>query len=166
VPNDPGHRREHPTGTTTPAGCPGRSSWQVPLALLVLSLIPVIAGSLRLLEIAGGSCRRMGHPMPVRTPGPSCPPGGSRPRSVGGVAMNQPPGTHAPADYEIRIEGHFDEYWSAWFGGLTLIREDEGTTTLRGAVTDQAQLHGLLAKVRDLGTTLISVKAIETPGRR
>jgi hypothetical protein len=68
--------------------------------------------------------------------------------------MNQPPGTHAPADYEIRIEGHFDEYWSAWFGGLTLIREDEGTTTLRGAVTDQAQLHGLLAKVRDLGTTL------------
>lgn len=80
--------------------------------------------------------------------------------------MNQRPGPHAPAHYELRIEGHLDEYWSAWFGGLTLIREDDGTTTLRGAVTDQAELHGLLAKVRDLGTTLISVKTIDAPGRR
>ena len=80
--------------------------------------------------------------------------------------MNQRPGPNAPAHYELRIEGHLDEYWSAWFGGLTLIREDDGTTTLRGAVTDQAELHGLLAKVRDLGTTLISVKPIDTPGRR
>jgi hypothetical protein len=80
--------------------------------------------------------------------------------------MSQRPGPYAPAYYELRIEGHFDEYWSAWFGGLTLIREDDGTTTLRGAMTDQAQLHGLLAKVRDLGTTLISVKTIDTPGRR
>ena len=45
----------------------------------------------------------------------------------------------APAHYEFRIEGHLDEHWSAWFGGLTLIREDDGTTTLRGAVTDQAR---------------------------
>ena len=52
---------------------------------------------------------------------------------VGGVAMNQRPGPHAPAHYELRIEGHLDEHWSAWFGGLTLIREDDGTTTLRGA---------------------------------
>jgi hypothetical protein len=71
--------------------------------------------------------------------------------------MTQPPG---PAHYELRIAGHLDEYWSAWFDGLTLIREDDGTTILRGAVTDQAELHGLLAKVRDLGTTLISVKII------
>jgi hypothetical protein len=104
-------------------GVRGRSSWQVPSALVVLSLIPVIAGSLR---------------------------------------VNRRPGPHAPAHYELRIEGHLAEYWSAWFGGLTLIREDDGTTTLRGAVTDQAQLHGLLAKVRDLGTTLISVKTIDT----
>ena len=80
--------------------------------------------------------------------------------------MNQRPGSHAPpAHYQVRVEGHLDERWSAWFGGLTLICEDDGTTTLRGAVTDQAELHGLLAKVRDLGTTLISVKTIDAPGR-
>ena len=77
--------------------------------------------------------------------------------------MNQRPGAHAPAHYELRIEGHLDKYWSAWFGGLTLVREDDGTTTLRGTVTDQAELHGLLAKVRDLGTTLISVETIDAP---
>ena len=75
--------------------------------------------------------------------------------------MNQRPGPYAPAHYELRIEGHLDEHWSAWFGRLTVIPEDDGTTTLRGLVTDQAELHGLLAKVRDLGTTLISVKTID-----
>jgi hypothetical protein len=80
--------------------------------------------------------------------------------------MNQRPGLLTPAHYELRIDGHLDEHWSAWFGGLTLFREDDGTTTLRGAVTDQAELHGLLAKVRDLGITLISVKAIDAPSRR
>ena len=74
--------------------------------------------------------------------------------------MNQRPGPYALVHYELRIQGHLDEHWSAWFGGLTLIREDDGTTTLRGAVADQAELHGLLAKVRDLGTTLISVNPI------
>jgi hypothetical protein len=76
--------------------------------------------------------------------------------------MNQRPGQYAPAHYELRIEGHLDEHWSAWFGGLTLIRQDDGTTTLRGAVTDQAELHGLLAKLRDLGVTLISLASIES----
>lgn len=68
-----------------------------------------------------------------------------------------PPDT--PAHYEVRIAGHLDEHWSAWFGGLNLTRETDGTTTLRGVLTDQAELHGLLAKVRDLGATLISVNA-------
>ena len=63
--------------------------------------------------------------------------------------------------YEVRLAGHLDEHWSTWFGGLTLIHEDDGTTTLRGAVADQAELHGLLAKVRDLGATLISVTPTE-----
>ena len=76
--------------------------------------------------------------------------------------MNQRPGLHAPVRYELRIEGHLDEHWSAWFGGLTLIREDDGTTTLRGGVTDQAELHGLLTKLRDLGITLISLASIES----
>ena len=64
--------------------------------------------------------------------------------------MNRRPAAHGLGHYEIRIEGHLDEYWSAWFNGLTVIREADGTTTLRGEVTDQAGLHGLLATVRDL----------------
>ena len=79
--------------------------------------------------------------------------------------MNQRPGLHAPAHYELRIEGHLDEHWSAWFGGLTLIREDDGTTTLCGSITDQAELHGLLTKVRDLGVPLLSVNLSDTPDR-
>jgi hypothetical protein len=77
--------------------------------------------------------------------------------------MSSRPRPDAPTQYEIRVEGHLDEHWSAWFGGLTLIREDDGTTTLRGAVTDQAELHGLLAKVRDLGAPLLSVNTSDSP---
>lgn len=77
--------------------------------------------------------------------------------------MNRRPPPRAPARYELRVEGHLDEHWSIWFGGLTLSREADGTTTLRGVVTDQAELHGLLAKVRDLGATLISVQAADAP---
>ncbi|GIF49416.1 hypothetical protein DFJ67_5520 [Asanoa ferruginea] len=62
--------------------------------------------------------------------------------------------------YELRIEGHLDEHWSAWFGGLAVVREDDGTTTLRGALADQAELHGILTKIRDLGTTLISLETV------
>ena len=75
--------------------------------------------------------------------------------------MNRRP--RAPASYELRVEGHLDEHWSTWFNEMSLIREDDGTTTLRGLVTDQAALHGLLTKVRDLGITLISVEAVDTP---
>lgn len=68
--------------------------------------------------------------------------------------------TDAPTGYELRIQGHLDQHWSTWFGGLTLTRETDGTTTLRGPVTDQSELHGLLAKIRDLGAPLISVAPI------
>ena len=68
------------------------------------------------------------------------------------------------AHYVLRVDGHLDEHWSAWFGGLTLTREEDGTTTLRGAVTDQAELHGLLAKIRDLGAPLLSVHTSDAPG--
>lgn len=67
-----------------------------------------------------------------------------------------------PAGYELRIQGHLDQHWSAWFGGLTVTHNDDGTTTLRGVVTDQPELHGLLAKVRDLGITLLSVTPLDT----
>ena len=67
--------------------------------------------------------------------------------------------------YELRIAGHLDDHWSTWFDGMTLHHEIDGTTTLRGTVTDQAELHGLLAKVRDLGVTLISVTTTDTHDR-
>jgi hypothetical protein len=62
--------------------------------------------------------------------------------------------------YELRIGGHLDDHWSAWLDGLSVTRETDGTTTLRGAVADQAQLYGLLTKLRDLGATLIAVQAV------
>lgn len=65
------------------------------------------------------------------------------------------------ASYELRIQGHLDKYWSTWFDGFTITLQDDGTTTLRGVVRDQSELHGLLAKVRDLGTALISVTPLE-----
>jgi hypothetical protein len=59
--------------------------------------------------------------------------------------------------YQIRIEGHLHRRWSSWFDGFTLTRDADGTSLLRGHVTDQAALHGLLTKVRDTGLPLISV---------
>jgi hypothetical protein len=69
--------------------------------------------------------------------------------------------SQAPNCYELRIQGHLDQHWSSWFGGLTLTLEPDGTTTLRGPVTDQSELHGLLTKIRDLGVALISVTPID-----
>jgi hypothetical protein len=62
-----------------------------------------------------------------------------------------------PGLYEIRIKGHLDDRWTPSFGGLTFTLEENGDTVLTGPVVDQAALHGLLRKVRDLGMPLISV---------
>lgn len=70
-----------------------------------------------------------------------------------------------PTAYQIRVDRHLDERWSAWFGDLGLTHESDGTTCLCGFVPDQAALHGLLAKVRDLGMVLISVEVIELAGK-
>jgi hypothetical protein len=59
--------------------------------------------------------------------------------------------------YEIRLRGHLEPRWADWFDGLTLTQESDGTTVLSGSVVDQAALHGLLGKVRDLGLPLIAV---------
>ena len=62
--------------------------------------------------------------------------------------------------YEIRLKGHLEARWAAWFDGLSLTQESDGTTVIRGSVIDQAALHGLLNKVRDLGLPLIAVTPI------
>src|SRR5437763_6492520 len=69
---------------------------------------------------------------------------------------------HERGFYEIRIKGHLDDRRAAWFGGLTITRQDNGDTVLAGPVVDQAALHGLLRKVRDLGMPLISVTLVSS----
>ena len=100
--------------------------------------------------------RRVDHPPPRRPTGQACP---HRPGRC--VMTPRPP--DVAASYELRIGGHLDQHWSTWFDGFTLTHQDDGTTTLRGVVRDQSELHGLLAKVRNLGTTLISVTPLGTP---
>ena len=68
-----------------------------------------------------------------------------------------------PAGYVLRVSGHLDPHWSQWFAGLALAHEADGTTSLSGPVADQAELHGILSRVRDLGVVLISVTPAEPP---
>ena len=68
---------------------------------------------------------------------------------------------HEPGLYEIRLKGHLDAKWADWFDGLTIARADNGETLLRGPVVDQAALHGVLRKLRDLGLPLVSVNQID-----
>lgn len=81
------------------------------------------------------------------------------------MADKHPPQAHRdqPTVYQIRIEGHLGDEWMDWFEGLTITQEDNGDTLLTGPVVDQAALHGLLRKVRDLGMTLVWVIRIN-PG--
>jgi hypothetical protein len=69
-----------------------------------------------------------------------------------------------PMVYQIRIEGHLGPQWTDWFGGLTITLENNGDTLLTGPVVDQAALHGILRKVRDLGLPLLTVSRVE-PGQ-
>ena len=65
-----------------------------------------------------------------------------------------------PTVYQIRIKGHLGNQWTDWFEGLRITREDNGDTLITGPVVDQAALHGLLKKVRDLGMPLLSVDRV------
>ncbi len=71
---------------------------------------------------------------------------------------------HEPGLYEIRIKGHLADRWADWFEGLTITLEENGDTLLTGPVVDQAALHSLLRKVRDLGLPLLSVNRVK-PGQ-
>ena len=63
--------------------------------------------------------------------------------------------------YEIRLTGHLDGHWTAWFDGMTVDYKNDGTTVISGQIVDQAALHGLLQKVRDLGLPLVSVGKVD-----
>jgi hypothetical protein len=63
--------------------------------------------------------------------------------------------------YQFRIVGHVDDRWTAWFSGLSIACHPDGTCTLTGQVADQAQLHGILARVRDMGATLLSLRTAD-----
>ncbi len=77
---------------------------------------------------------------------------------------NQKPNPSKSVVYQIRIKGYLGQEWADWFGGLTITLEENGDTLLTGTVVDQAALHGLLKKVRDLGLPLVSVSPVE-PGQ-
>jgi hypothetical protein len=66
-----------------------------------------------------------------------------------------------PMIYQIRIKGHLERRWRAWFEGMSITLEDNGDTLITGPVVDQAALHGLVKKVRDLGSPLISVNRLD-----
>ena len=68
---------------------------------------------------------------------------------------------HEPGRYEIRLKGHLDSRWAAWFDGLSLANDSDGTTVISGLVADQAALHGLLQKARDVNLPLVSVTQVE-----
>ncbi|MDQ3589056.1 MAG: hypothetical protein M3392_02245 [Actinomycetota bacterium] len=76
--------------------------------------------------------------------------------------LNIEPDPGQPIVYQVRIKGHLGPQWTDWFGRLTITLEDNGDTLLTGPVEDQAALHGLLRKVRDLGLPLISVTHAQT----
>ena len=69
---------------------------------------------------------------------------------------------HDSGQYEIRLKGHLDSRWAAWFDGMSLINGSDGITVIRGPVIDQAALHGLLQKLRDLNLPLISVTQVDS----
>src|SRR5687768_5657958 len=65
--------------------------------------------------------------------------------------------------YEVQVRGHLDAHWATRWGDLAMTHLDDGTSILTGPVLDQAQLHGILARLRDIGATLIAVRAIDPP---
>jgi len=80
-------------------------------------------------------------------------PGPAEPGQTGQMATSTP-------RFEIRVAGHLDDHWAATLGDLSLVRLDDGTTSLTGPVVDQAQLHGVLNRIRDLGVPLLTLRTL------
>ena len=76
--------------------------------------------------------------------------------------MSSDTGPDQPTTYQVRIKGHLGPEWTDWFGGLAITLENNGDTLLTGLVVDQAALHGLLRRVRDLGMPLVSVSPMKS----
>ena len=81
--------------------------------------------------------------------------------------MNQPDRRPAPTRYRLQVDGHLGDHWGSSFNAFTMTHESDGTTTLMAEVADQAELHGLLDRVRDLGVTLLRVEVqhLQADGR-
>ena len=75
--------------------------------------------------------------------------------------MSSDTGPDQPTTYQVRIKGHLGPEWTDWFGGLAITLDNNGDTLLTGLVVDQAALHGLLRRVRDLGMPLVSVSQMK-----
>ncbi len=75
--------------------------------------------------------------------------------------QNSETGSNQPLVYQIRLKGHLSSQWTAWFDGLTITLEEDGDTLLTGPMVDQAALHGLLKRIRDLGMVLVSVNQVQ-----
>lgn len=69
--------------------------------------------------------------------------------------------SNSPQCYEIRVGGRLDPRWATWFDGMTLTSDEDGTTVIRGVLADQAALHGILRRVRDVGLPLISITQLD-----
>jgi len=78
--------------------------------------------------------------------------------------MSLAPNT-GPLTYVVRVDGHLDDHWSGWLGEPDITRDDDGTTVITVSVADQAQLHGVLARLRDIGVVLIELRVTDAPTR-
>ncbi len=87
--------------------------------------------------------------------------------ATGGTAPATASGRPTGPTYEVRVAGHLDDHWATtWFDGLSVIRHADGTSVLTGPLADQSELHGLLARIRDLGIPLLSLSCSESRAGR
>jgi hypothetical protein len=111
--------------------------------------------------VPGGRWDDRSHPSGPASPSAPAPPQQGDP-VPGGPAPGQPePASWDGYPYAIRVQGHLDAHWSEWLDGMTITHEEGGTTRLEGSIIDQAALHGLLNKLRDLCVSILAVVRLD-----